>query len=685
MDASGGQRYGSEHEIACTMTSVLIRLVRRLEGESAVADLLRVAGSDHDAGYLENTDNWISLREAMALMQAGIDVTGDQRLPFRVGQDAVRQHAGTQVATLLRSLGSPEAVLSSIIAAAAKFSTVTDMEALEARPGHAVVRAVARPGYKRSPLHCDWTAGTLSCSCMLFGLPPARVEEVECQSRGGSECRFVVSWDKEAAAAARDPEQRVTALEAQVVAMAQRLESAYATASDLVSPDDLGTVLARIVERAANAVRAPGYVLAVRPGPQDDLRVFSEGLSAEEANQIAAEAGSDAAADNELLCVEVASSRRFYGHLIAIHPAGWRFFSQETQLLALYAKHAAAVLDTAMALQEASRRHQHVSALLSLSQALAQSGTVEEIGMRLSEAVATVVDCDRASVWIWDETGDELRCQGSSAADRLPRTVIRSTEVPCLDEMVERPEALFFRHSDQASPLEAIMTDARLVALAVVPILAHELFLGLLTVGVEHRPDRLRRSPELMEKLEGVAALAATALQNGRLIEELGRQVVHDGLTGVLNRTGFSRTVERVLQSLESRPGQAGLLFVDLDHFKPLNDEYGHQFGDELLCAVASRLRTVFRGDDRVARLGGDEFAVILASVRSEPDLEAAAVRARAAFAEGFEVAGVNVTLSASIGQALAPNHGNTIDELVRRADQAMYREKSLARMSAAR
>jgi diguanylate cyclase (GGDEF)-like protein len=669
--------------ICCSMTSVLVRMVRALKGEAAVHEMLQHADSMHSVEFLEDTDNWVSLDEAIALLDAGIVVTGDQQLARLVGADAVRQHAGTQVATLLRSLGSPEAVMSGITSTAAKFSTVTDMEAIETGPGRAVVRAVAREGFTRHPLLCDWTTGLLSTPCMLFGLPPARVEEVECQARGGHECRYVISWDEELAAAAIDPERRVTALEAQVVALARRLESAYATASDLVSPDDLDTVLSRIVARAANAVRAPGYVLAVRPQPDGELRVFSEGVSTEEAASIASDA-TDGENGEAVLCVDVASSRRDYGRLVAIHPAGMRFFPQERQLLALYAKHAAAVLDTALALEEASRRHHNVSALLALSQALAQAGTTEEVAARLSEAVSGVVDCDVASVWSWD---DDAKCLyreatvGLRAAAR--RKSIAPGEAPHLDRMLREPQPMFFCDEAEDPALQAIMTDARLVALAVVPIIAREIFLGLLTVGVEQRPERLARSPELLEKLAGIAALAAPALQNGRLIDELETQVIQDGLTGALNRRGFSQLIEDVLATAAKQARCAGLLFVDLDGFKQLNDKYGHQFGDEVLCQVADRLRETFRDEDIVARLGGDEFAVVVPKVRSARHLNTAAKRAQTAFAEPFIVGGRRVALSACIGQALAPEHGTTIDALVRHADTAMYKLKDRARLVA--
>ena len=391
--------------LCCTMTAVLLQLVRRTGGEASVAALLEQAGSKHEASYLESAENWISLDEACALLAAGVQVTGDPTFPRRVGEHTLKQHSGTQVATLLRSLGSLEAVLAAVAQTGAKVSTVTDMEAVEVGPGRAVVRAVMRQGFTRRPLHCEWAKGLLSGTPILFGLPLAHVEETECQAQGGAQCLYVVTWDAEQAAAAADPQQRVTALEAQLVAMSERLQSVYATASDLVSTEDLDTVLHRIVERAASTVRAPSHILAVRTHPDAELQVYSHGIDDAEARGVLERASlqSGAPEDDSMLVVDVTSSRRDYGQLIACYPGVNQFFPQERQTLSLYAKHAAAVLDMAVALQESSLRHEQVSALLSLSHALAQAGTSVEVTERLAAAIPEVVDCDRTGVWLWDE------------------------------------------------------------------------------------------------------------------------------------------------------------------------------------------------------------------------------------------------------------------------------------------
>jgi diguanylate cyclase (GGDEF)-like protein len=673
----------ADREVSCSMTSVLLRLIRSEGGEAAITELLELSQTKREVAYLENVDNWVSLNEATALLAAGVSQTGDERFARRVGEQTLRQHAGTQVATVLRSLGSTEAVLKTVAQTAARLSAVTKMDTLEAGPGHAVVRAIAREGFTRGRLHCDWASGLLSGTPILFGLPLARVEESECQTRGDKQCLYTVSWDAELAAEAADPQQRVTALEAQLVAMSERLHSAYATAGDLISTEDLDTVLRRIVERAANAVRAPSHILAVRTAPGAELQVYRHGIDRRKAELLAHATLADGAPDGDsTLSVEVASSRRRYGHLIARYPGEVAFFPQEKELLNLYAKHAAAVLDMATALQESAQRHEQVSSLLSLSHALAQAGTSLEVAERLAAAVPEVVDCDRIGVWLWDHVEQQLSSlaawgrthEQSAYMDGLG---ISPEDTPHLRQMIAVPEPQFFDTATEDPYIRDLMSRLEVVSLVVVPIVARDVFLGTLTVSVAERAERLHRDDELVQRLTGVAALAATAIQSGQLVDKLRHKASHDGLTGLLNRVGFRQQIDRTLGSVSPEDGQVGLLFVDLDDFKHVNDAYGHEAGDELIRKAASRLDAIARGTDHVARLGGDEFAVILAGVDERDQVRAAERRVRSAFLEPFELGDVAVSITASVGGGIWPEDGRTVKELVRHADAAMYEDKA--------
>jgi diguanylate cyclase (GGDEF)-like protein len=201
----------------------------------------------------------------------------------------VRRHAGTAVATLLRSLGSPEAIFAQLASAVTKFSTVTEMEPLEAGPGTAAALKRTRPGFAPHRLMCDYVLGMLSQPPVLFGLPAAAVVETQCQLRGDAACRYDVTWDADMAAKAADPQQLITALEAQVAAMADRLENVYAVARDLIAPADLDAALARITDRAATAVRAPRHLLAVRTGVEGKLHVHHRGFDGQDPQALATE------------------------------------------------------------------------------------------------------------------------------------------------------------------------------------------------------------------------------------------------------------------------------------------------------------------------------------------------------------------------------------------------------------
>jgi diguanylate cyclase (GGDEF)-like protein len=684
-----GAQLNSDRQLCCTMTHVLLGLVREAGGDVAVTALLQRAGARHTASYLENVDNWISLDEASALLEAGALETGERAFARRVGESTLRRHAGTQVATVLRSLGSLEAVLEAVALTTPKVSTVTEIEAVEVRPGHAVITAIARPGFTRRLSHCEWTAGMIAGCPILFGLPLAQVEETECQARGDARCSYTVSWDPALAATAADPQQRVTALEAQMAGMSERMQSAYATASDLVSTEDMDTVLRRIVERAANAVRAPSHILAVRTEEGGEVQVYSHGINDSEAAVLArATLADEAPVGGSTLAVEVRSSRRQYGQLIAHYPGDIQFFSQDRSMLSLYAKHAAAVLDMATALHESAQRHDQVSSLLSLSHALAQAGTSEEVAERLAAAVPQVVDCDRMAVWLWDDRAEHLKCltawgRKPDRAKLLLGLSVTPADTPHLGRMAIDPQPLFFDETTTDPYLRGLMGALDGSVLAVVPIVARDVFLGALSVSVTDRPERLRPDQELIDRLTGVAALAAPALQNGRLVDELNHKANHDGLTGLLNRVGFKQRIDRTLAGVIPGHARVGLLFIDLNDFKAVNDVYGHEVGDELIRQAATRLNTICRDGDGVARLGGDEFALILADVTRDEQVRAAEQRVRDAFVEPFLLGAVPISVSTSVGGGIWPHDGRTVKELVRFADAAMYRDKAALRLAA--
>ena len=157
------------------------------------------------------------------------------------------------------------------------------------------------------------------------------------------------------------------------------------------------------------------------------------------------------------------------------------------------------------------------------------------------------------------------------------------------------------------------------------------------------------------------------------LQEQLRLQALFDPLTGLANRALFHEQLEHAVSiRTENEPGTA-VVFIDLDEFKQINDQYGHSVGDEVLAILGARLKTVIRAGDSVARLGGDEFAVLLTSVREPAEAAIVAERLLEQITAPIDVAGRHLSLTASIGIAL----GSSGAELLKQADAAMYRAKS--------
>ncbi len=162
-------------------------------------------------------------------------------------------------------------------------------------------------------------------------------------------------------------------------------------------------------------------------------------------------------------------------------------------------------------------------------------------------------------------------------------------------------------------------------------------------------------------------------------------QVLHilsttDSLTGAFNRLQFDSVILEKLSYAKAFDSQFALLFLDLDHFKTINDTFGHQAGDQLLKNVATRLKEALSGHDFIARMGGDEFAVILDRLKADEDVDKVAKKIIDTLSTPYYLLGNPVIVSSSIGMSIFPQDGETHELLMRNADTAMYYAKALGR-----
>ena len=150
----------------------------------------------------------------------------------------------------------------------------------------------------------------------------------------------------------------------------------------------------------------------------------------------------------------------------------------------------------------------------------------------------------------------------------------------------------------------------------------------------------------------------------------------HDSLSDLPNRAMLEERFAMSFERARMKNSYCGVLFIDIDGFKGINDTYGHACGDDLLRAIAARLRRNVRGGDTLARFGGDEFVILLDSLASPQDAEVVAQTVLETFDNPFTLGQFRITVTASLGIAVAPPEGSTLQELLAKSDAAMYRAK---------
>lgn len=158
--------------------------------------------------------------------------------------------------------------------------------------------------------------------------------------------------------------------------------------------------------------------------------------------------------------------------------------------------------------------------------------------------------------------------------------------------------------------------------------------------------------------------------------EALRRMAQHDALTGLANRALFSELLGKALAVTRREKNKLALLYIDLNDFKPVNDNYGHAAGDLVLRETAIRIERALRESDGAGRLGGDEFAAFALGIRRKKDAEAVAAKVRAAISEPLDVGSAVLMIRASVGFAVYPDDSAEEESLLRKADAAMYQEK---------
>ncbi len=300
---------------------------------------------------------------------------------------------------------------------------------------------------------------------------------------------------------------------------------------------------------------------------------------------------------------------------------------------------------------------------------------VEQVAALVLEQLPEIISCDVASITVFDP-------DGSFAGDIFTRDLISRS--PIFKDRADAPDVemreLISETGDfttfcREGPGRCLVPHRRMGAheSRVFPIVSQSKLLGLLTLGLR---DGQTFADEDLANVRTLCERLAVALDAASREEKLYRQANFDSVTGLANRVAFRMKLADALLRAERAKGRVGVLFVDLDGFKKVNDTHGHGAGDELLHTVGKRLGDCIRKTDTVARLGGDEFAVLLPDMRDAIAAEGVAQQILDTLQKPLSVGGHVVRVGCSIGIAIYPTDGADVESLLKQADMAMYRAK---------
>jgi diguanylate cyclase (GGDEF)-like protein len=315
------------------------------------------------------------------------------------------------------------------------------------------------------------------------------------------------------------------------------------------------------------------------------------------------------------------------------------------------------------------RTRKRLELVIAASIAFSETSSEGELGDVLASATAQAYAAEESVVFLLDEDQRFRQVAGTNPfvdVSDLEALSIRAVELRSVMKISGAAEAYAV-----ATSIGVAFESTGVQSMIIAPIRQRDQPMGILAAFFRHPRQFDEQASPLADALAGQAARALSAL---RLQERLEHAATHDETTGLPNRRFLEERMD------EPRRGPAstlGVLFVDLDGFKLVNDQLGHRVGDEILREVATRLRATIREGDIVARYGGDEF-VVVCEVTSEDAALELAERIRAGIAAHYEGLPGTLQIGASIGVSVAALEATPLvtDRLVRAADQAMYRAK---------
>ncbi len=321
------------------------------------------------------------------------------------------------------------------------------------------------------------------------------------------------------------------------------------------------------------------------------------------------------------------------------------------------------------------------SALYAISEAAHAAADLTELFRRVHAIVGGLLPARNCFVALYDEIEGMLSFPYFIDEFDPPPEPRRLDSGTLSGEVIRSGKPLLFRSDDIEYACESVRGviarrppgQAPLAWLGV-PLIAPRGVIGALVV--QSYSGEVTYGENDLQLLQFVSTQVAAAIERKQIQAQINHMALYDHLTDLPNRTLFRDRLATALSLARREVGRVAMLYLDLDRFKDINDQRGHSTGDHLLREVSRRLLGCVRESDTVARLSGDEFAVLLPRIEQPEDALRVAEKLRRAMHQPFDMPGGPAQVSASIGVALYPDHGESEDALLKLADDAMYAAK---------
>jgi len=326
---------------------------------------------------------------------------------------------------------------------------------------------------------------------------------------------------------------------------------------------------------------------------------------------------------------------------------------------------AADQLRVAVARDITKRKHNEAiqAALYAISEAAHTAEEMHTLFQRIHQIIGELLPARNFSIALYDKVSDEVSFPYHvDEYAPLPATQRLDSTTLCA-QVIRSGEALLLTPDGNYSP-----------SWLGVPLKSHHGTIGALMV--QSYADNVYFTETDQTLLQFVSTQIATAIERKQMIANLQRLALYDQLTQLPNRKLFHDRMELALARAQREQGQLALLYLDMDKFKEVNDTFGHSAGDLLLEKIARRLEQCVRACDTVARFGGDEFVVILENIDLPEHARLVTEKIHSAFNQPFDLEEQKINIMPSIGVAHFPLHGDSAEQLLSYADEAMYLEK---------